>query len=298
MQMRRALEALATQAAQLQVQPPPQPEKHLEAHELAAKESLEQAVTRLREQVEVATRQSLDTRRMSSSSRVSERYGPSSTRVPLARARRPNASSSATTPTQDRFEDSAKSPATRSSNRDSQVIMIAPAAPLPERDEVSRSIKNYYADSVRATSPVTSNYPLPTIEHSDFDDQWTGSLTTDMMSIIEGLSEDGFDKTILSLDTPLTLVSPVPREARRLSTPSRPAKVAMPSSPPPPIRHSPSLRSKDSTPSLRKKKGWSSIFKVKFTSATDDKRSSRSRANERPPVLAPISTPSPISLNP
>jgi len=48
---------------------------------------------------------------------------------------------------------------------------------------------------------------------------------------------------------------------------------------------------------LHKKKGWTSLFKVKFSSGSDDKRTSRHKVDEKPPVLAPISTPSPISLS-
>ncbi|KAG9005834.1 hypothetical protein FRB94_003904 [Tulasnella sp. JGI-2019a] len=300
---RKALEALAAQAAQLQAAQPPQIPKPSETpQELAAKESLEAAVTRLREQVEVATRQSLDARRMSSSSRISERYAPSTTRVPLARARRPNVpASQSTTPTNERFDDvtprataSASAAMTRPANRNSQVIMIAPAEPLPQREHVARSIHSYYADSVRPTSP-TSPSPLPIIEHSDCDDSWSGPLSNDMMSIMEGFAEDGFDKSLLSLNAPTVLTSAPPP---KLSiAPSRPPKAVIPSLPSPVVKShaAPSLKSKHSVPSLRKKKGWTSLFKVKFPGSSD--KPSRHSVDEKPPVLAPISTPSPISLN-
>ncbi|KAG8885532.1 hypothetical protein FRB97_000857 [Tulasnella sp. 331] len=296
-QSRKALEALAQQAAQLQAAQSVQVPKSAETpQELAAKESLEAAVTRLREQVEVATRQSIDTRRMSSSSRVSERYAPSTTRVPLARTRRPNASSQSTTPTNERFDEAARASAaapTRSANRNSQVIMIAPAEPLPQREHVSRSIQSYYADSVRPTSPTS---PLPTIEHSDYDDSWSGPLSNDMMSIMEGFSETSLDKSILCLNAPAPL-SPPPAPSRMSFATYGSPKTSIPSSPPPArIYTAPSLRSKNSAPSLRKKKGWTSLFKVKFPSS-GEKSSSRHSVDEKPPVLAPISRPSPISLS-
>lgn len=306
---RKQLEALTAQAAKLASKEKAADAEAKSQQPEAAKEELEKAVERLREQVEVATRQSSDvvTRKMSSSSRVSERYAPSNTRVALGR--RPRADrSEAGTPTADRkdFDDARTIVSiTSTNNRHSQIIHVAPAEPLPERDDIQRSIKSYYTESVRSPVSVRSPTFLPPIKQSDSEvSPSTDALSRDMAAIMEGFSTDVMTAGSLSLTAPAILTAPS-RQSTSRSRPSvspslRPMSTVIPQGKAP--LDTPSLRSKPSAASLRgttgkKKGGWISLFKVKLPgSGSDDHKSSH--AENGPPTLAPISTSTPISFNP
>lgn len=284
----------------------------MDPHSAAAKETLEAAVERLREQVESAQRQSVEvSRRNSSSSKVSERYGPSSTRVPLAWNRRANATdtSSPPTPTMEKTPlDDAKSVSTvasRNPNRRSQVISIAPAAPLPEREDLQRSIKSYYSESVRSPTAIVAP-PLPTINHSDYDGPSTEELSRDINAIVAGFASESFDTGVLSLTAPADLTTPKASKtiskasAPKIPTPMSPTKASQ-------LAETQSIRSKRSVSSLKdsstrgKKKGWISLFKVKLPGGStieEDRKSRSSMSAEKPPVLAPISQSKPLSISP
>ncbi|KAG9048090.1 hypothetical protein FS837_000796 [Tulasnella sp. UAMH 9824] len=310
----RELDNLAAQAAKLQSKTKALETSNADPHNAAAKETLEAAVERLREQVESAQRQSVEvSRRNSSSSKISERYGPSSTRVPLAWNRRANATdtSSPPTPTMEKTPlDDAKSVSTvasRTANRRSQVISIAPAEPLPEREDLQRSIKSYYSESVR--SPTILSPPLPTINHSDYDGPSTEELSRDINAIVEGFASEsfGFDTGALSLTAPTVLAPPKGSKgtvskatAPKLSTPMSPTKASQ-------AAETQSIRSKRSVSSLKdsstrgKKKGWISLFKVKLPGGStieEDRKSRSSMSADKPPVLAPISQSTPLSISP
>ena len=280
----RELKALTAQAAKLQSKEKVADAQFVDPQNVAAKESLEQAVERLREQVEFATRQSSEivTRKASSASRMSERYAPSSTRVPLSRNRRTDGrSSEAGTPPPDKshFDESKTNPppSTRAANRRSQVISIAPAEPIPERDDLTRSLRSYYSDAFRASSPSA----LPAIDQSDRDEASMEALSTDLNGLMADFGKGFANEDLLSLKSPpLTM----PSSARPLSPLS-----------------AQTLRSKDSVSSLRgKKKGWISLFKVKLPGghSIEDERAAAAASSARAPVLAPISQQTPISLAP
>lgn len=306
----KQLENLAAQAAKLQSKTKALETVNVDPNQAAAKETLEAAVERLREQVESATRQSVEvSRRLSNSSKVSERYGPSSTRVPLAWNRRANATdtSSPPTPTMEKtpLED-AKSVSTvgsRNPNRRSQVISVAPAEPLPEREDLQRSIKSYYTESVRSPT-ILSPPPLPTINHSDYDGPSTEELSRDINAIVEGFASESFDTGILSLTAPIALAKPktstVRSSAPKIPTPMSPTKASH-------LAETQSIRSKHSASSLKdastrgKKKGWISLFKVKLPGGStieEDRKSRSSMSADKPPVLAPISQSKPLSISP
>ncbi|KAG8997691.1 hypothetical protein FRB90_012442 [Tulasnella sp. 427] len=306
----KELETLAAQAAKLQSKTKALETVSVDPQNAAAKETLEAAVERLREQVESARRQSVEvSRRNSSSSKVSERYGPSSTRVPLSWNRRPNAtdSSAPPTPTMEKtpLEDPKSAPTTqsnRAANRRSQVISVAPAEPLPERDDLQRSIKSYYSESVR--SPTILAPPLPTINHSDYDGPSTEELSRDMNAIMEGFASESFDTGVLSLTAPAALATPKATTTKtfvpKVPTPMSPTKASH-------IAETHSIRSRHSSSSLKdsstrgKKKGWISLFKVKLPGGTtieEDRKSRSSMSADKPPTLAPISQSTPLSISP
>ena len=275
----RKLLELRNEAAKLTLITPPKDVEPNTRKELGEKEALEQAVVRLKEQVESATSAAKDRRlSWSSQSQASERTAPSSTRVPLNRVPRSpetgaqvidmNVSVQDLTPSPLLAPPSQSPPASNRSRR-SQVISFCPSPALPQRIDLERQITQFYEDAKKPAPPP----PLQLQASKPKED------IQDVIAMMDSITEDGFSTDILSLNFPKVA----------------PQSVTSPTK----SRDSMSLRSGKESFSVRsgKKKPWS-FLKAKLSgSSTNNDNLDGRRRNDGPPTLAPIAQPSPISFS-